>query len=79
MLRTLLLLAALIILIVIGLMAVGYISFDRSNDGSLSIDTGAVKVGTTTANVQVPAVRMEEREVEVPSVTVEQAQPTNSQ
>lgn len=79
MLRTLFLLIALLVLIVIGLIATGYLNLNREADGSLSIKTGDVNVGTTTTNVQVPAVRMENRQVEVPSVTVESGDQSNSQ
>jgi len=61
MLRTLLLLIALLIVIGIGLVYTGYIDIGRSIDGSVTIETKDVKVGTTTKNVS----------VEVPSVTVE--------
>ena len=79
MLRTLLLLIALLVLIVIGLIATGYLNLNRGTDGSLSITTSDVKVGTTTTNVQVPAVRMEDRKVEVPSITVENDDQANNQ
>jgi competence protein ComGF len=71
MLRTLLLLIALLILIGIALVATGVINLNRGSDGSLSIETQDVKVGTTTTNVEVPVVRTENRQVEVPSLTVE--------
>jgi len=79
MLRTLFLLVALVVLIVIGLVATGYLNLDRGSDGSLSITTSDVKVGTTTTNVQVPAMRMEDRKVEVPSITVQNKDQSNSQ
>ena len=74
MLRTLLLLIALLIVIGIALVAFGVINLNRGSDGSLSIETQDVKVGTTTTNVQVPVVRTENRQVEVPSLTVENTQ-----
>lgn len=61
MLRTLLLLIALLIVIGIGLVYTGYIDIGRNSDGSVTVDTKDVTVGTTTKNIQ----------VEVPSVTVE--------
>lgn len=57
--RILLLLAALIVLILIGLVISGYINLDRSSDGRLSVETGEVRVGTTTTNVQVPRITIE--------------------
>ena len=74
MLRTLLLLIALLVLIGIGLVATGYINLNRGTDGTVSIQTTDVEVGTTTTNVQVPVVRMETRQVEVPSVGLENGQ-----
>ena len=71
MLRTLLLLIALLIVIGIALVAFGVINLNRGSDGSLSIETQDVKVGTSAAIVQVPVSRMENRQVEVPSVGVE--------
>ena len=79
MLRTLFLLVALLVLIAIGLIATGYLNLNRGADGSLSVETGDVRVGTTTTNVQVPAVRMEDRKVEVPSITIENEGQANSQ
>ena len=72
MLRKLLLLVALLLVIVIALVTLGVIRLDRGSDGSVSIRTQDVEVGTTTTNVQLPVVRMEERTVEVPSVGVDQ-------
>ena len=71
MLRTLLLFIALLIVLGIGLVALGVINLNRGSDGSLSIETQDVKVGTSPTNVQLPVVRMENRQLEVPSVGVE--------
>ena len=80
MLRTLLLLIALVVLIVIGLVWSGMINLNRGSDGGVTIETRDVEVGTTPANVQVPAVRMENRQVELPSVRLEDSnQQTNAQ
>ena len=80
MLRTLLLLIALVVLIVIGLVWSGMINLNRGSDGGVTIETKDVEVGTTPANVQVPAVRMENRQVELPSVRLEDSnQQTNAQ
>jgi cytoskeletal protein RodZ len=71
MLRTLLLIVALLILIGIALVAFGAINLRQGSDGTVQIETKDVEVGTTEANVQLPVVRMENRTVEVPSVGVE--------
>ncbi len=74
MLRTLLLLIALLVVIGIALVASGYVNLSQSSDGSVSIQTKDTVVGTTTTNVQVPVVRMETRQVETPSVSVTNGQ-----
>jgi len=79
MLRTLLLLIALIVLLGIALVALGVINLNRGSDGSVTIETRDVEVGTTEKNVQLPVVRMETRKVEVPSVGVENGQQVNTQ
>lgn len=71
MLRTLLLIVALLILIGIALVAFGAINLRQGSDGTVQIETKDVEVGTTSTNVQLPVVRMENRTVEVPSVGVE--------
>ena len=71
MLRTLLLIVALLILIGIALVAFGAINLRQTSDGTVQIETKDVEVGTTETNFQVPVVRMENRTVEVPSVGVE--------
>ena len=80
MLRTILLVVVLLIVIVIALVSFGFINLHQSSDGTVSIRTTDVEVGTTTTNVQVPVVRMENRVVEVPNVGVEEDdQPANTQ
>jgi hypothetical protein len=80
MLRTLLLVIVLLIVIVIALVSFGIINLYQGSDGTVSIRTSDVEVGTTTTNVQVPVVRMENRVVEVPAVGVEnEAPPANGQ
>jgi hypothetical protein len=71
MLRTLLLLIALLILIGIALVALGVINLNRGSDGGVTIKTSDVEVGTTERNVQLPVVRMEDRTVEMPSLGVQ--------
>ena len=72
MLRTLLLFIALLIIIGIALVALGVVNL-RQEGAGVAIETRDVEVGTTVKNVQVPVVRMENRQVEVPSVGVENA------
>ena len=79
MLRTLLLIVALLILIGIALVAFGAINLRQGSDGTVQIETKDVEVGTTETNVQVPVVRMENRTVEVPSVGVEDDVAKNNQ
>ena len=74
MLRTLLLLIALLVVIGIALVATGYVNLRQDSNGTVSIETQDVKVGTTTTNVQVPVVKMETRQVETPSVSVTNGQ-----
>jgi hypothetical protein len=70
MLRTLLLLIAFVVVLAMALIWTGYINLNRQPDGTVSIDAKSVEVGTTTTNVQVPVVRTETRQVEVPNVAV---------
>ena len=53
MLRTFLLLIALLIVIGIALVYTGVIDIGRNSNGSVTIETQDVEVGTTTRNVQV--------------------------
>ena len=77
MLRTLLLLIVLVILVAIALVATGVINL-RSGDDGVSVETRDVEVGTTVTNVQVPVVRMENRQVEVPTLQVAEGNQTDS-
>ena len=79
MLRKLLFFIALLILIAIVLVMLGVVNLDRESDGSVSLEARDVEVGTTTTNVQLPVVRLEDRKVEVPSVGVEEDEPVNTQ
>lgn len=78
MLRTLLLLIVLIIVIGIALVATGVVNLTQQGS-TVSLETKDVEVGTTVTNVQVPVVRMEERQVEVPKVGVESDNSLNAQ
>ena len=71
MLRTLLLIVALLILIGIALVGFGAINLTRGSNGSVQIETKDVEIGKSVTNVQVPVVRMENRQVDIPSVGVE--------
>ena len=52
----------------------------RQHEDGVAIETRDVEVGTTVTNVQLPVVRMEDRQVEVPRVGVEnEARPANAQ
>ena len=78
MLRTLMLLIVLVILIAIALVATGVVNLRQDGNG-VSLETRDLEMGTTTTNVQVPVVRMENRQVEVPVVQVEQGNEANAQ
>ena len=71
--RALLLLLALAILVVIGLVYTGVISLRQTQVAQapkFDVKVKDVQVGTTTTNVQVPAVEMKTKQVEVPRITV---------
>jgi preprotein translocase subunit SecF len=68
--RTLLLLVALLIIIGIVLVMTGVVNLSRDGNGTISVTTENVSIGTTRANVTVPVVGTETRQVDVPSVTV---------
>ena len=74
MLRTILLFIAFVVIIALVLVWTGVINLNRGADGSVSISTPDVRVGTTTTNVQVPVVKTETRQVEVPSVSATNGQ-----
>ncbi|MDQ8756454.1 hypothetical protein RCO27_09450 [Sphingosinicella sp. LHD-64] len=69
MLRTLLLLIVLVIVIFIALVMTGFVNLRQESSG-VSVQTKDIEVGTTPANVQLPTVTIENRQVEVPSVTL---------
>jgi len=72
--RTLFLLIALLLIIGIVLVMTGVVNLSRDSNGTISVTTENVTIGTTPANVTVPVVGTETRQVEVPSVTVGNAQ-----
>lgn len=73
MLRKLLLLLALIVLAGIGLVWANVIDLDWREDAQapLEVRVNPVDVGTTTTNVTVPVVKTETRQVQTPSITVQ--------
>ena len=69
MLRTLLLLIVLALVIFIALVMTGFVNLRQDGSG-VSLQTKDIEVGTTPTNVQLPTVTIENRQVEVPSVTL---------
>jgi hypothetical protein len=69
MIRTLLLIVALILIIGVVLVATGVVHLNRDQNG-VTATVNPVTVGTETRNVTVPVVRTETRQVETPTVTV---------
>jgi hypothetical protein len=74
MLRTLLLVIALIVIIGIALVATGVVDLTRDSNGAVTVKTNDVTIGTQPANVSVPDVSMKTRQVEVPSISVANSQ-----
>ncbi len=73
MLRTLLLIVALLILVLIGLVATNVIDLRQTQNAkapAFEVKVNDVDVGTKPANVQVPTVGTTTKQVEVPTVTV---------
>jgi hypothetical protein len=79
MLRTLLLIVALIVIIGIVLVATGVIHLNRDAGGNVTVTANPVTVGTENRTIQVPVVTMENRTVQVPAVSVGNAQAVNGQ
>jgi Tfp pilus assembly protein PilO len=82
MLRTILILVALIIVAVIGLAYAGILSLNQTQSGQapkFEVEVKDVDIGTTTKNVQVPSVGMETRQVEVPAISVGDDAEANAQ
>jgi hypothetical protein len=80
--RALLLLVALVILVGIALVYTGVISLRQTQEAQapkFDVKVKEVQVGTTTTNVQVPAVEMKTKQVEVPSISVTDANQANAQ
>ena len=74
MLRAILIILALVILVLIGMTATGWLTWFQSPNGqttTLNPKVNDLQVGTTTTNVQVPTVGTTTKEVDVPTVKVE--------
>jgi hypothetical protein len=78
MLRTLLLVVALVIIIGIVLVATGVVHLNRDASGNVTVSANPVTVGTQNTTIQVPVVTMENRTVQTPTVSVGNGQ-ANSQ
>ena len=70
MLRTLLLVVALVIIIGIVLVATGVVHLNRDANGNVTVTANPVTVGTQNTTVQVPVVTMENRTIQTPTVAV---------
>ena len=70
MLRTLLLIVALVVIIGIVLVATGVVHLNRDANGNVTVTANPVTVGTENRTIQVPVVTMENRTVQVPAVSV---------
>ena len=71
--RFILLIVALAILLVIGLVYTGVISLQQTQPAQapkFDLKVKDVDVGTTTTNVNLPAIEMKTKQVEVPSISV---------
>ena len=82
MIRTILLLLALVILAVIALAYTGFINLRQTQQAQApkyEVDVKEVGIGTTTQNVTVPTVGTETRQVEVPTITVSDGNQANAQ
>jgi hypothetical protein len=72
--RAILIIVALIILVLIGMTATGWLTWFEKPEGqqtTLKPRVNDLEVGTTTANVQMPTVTTTTKQVDVPTVTVE--------
>ena len=79
MLRTLLLVVALVIIVGIVLVATGVIHLNRDAGGNVTVTANPVTIGTENRTVQVPVVTMENRTVQTPVVSVGNGQAANGQ
>ena len=82
MLRTLLMIVALLILLAIGAVWLGLIDLNQTQNAQapkFEVKVNPVSVGTTTANIQTPTVEMKTKQVDVPTVKVGDGDTANQQ
>ena len=79
MLRTLLLVVALVVIIGIVLVATGVVHLNRDANGNVTATVNPVTVGTQNSTIQVPVVTMENRTIQTPVVSVGNGQAANAQ
>jgi len=79
MVRTLLLIVALVLIIGIVLVATGVVHLNRDGNGAVTMTANPVTVGTENRTIQVPVVTMENRTVQTPVVSVGNGQAGNTQ
>ena len=79
MLRTLLLVVALVLIIGIVLVATGVVHLNRDASGNVTVTANPVTVGTQNSTIQVPVVTMENRTIQTPTVSVGNGQAANAQ
>jgi hypothetical protein len=79
MLRTLLLVVALVVIIGIVLVATGVVHLNRDASGNVTVSANPVTIGTQNSTVQVPVVTMENRTIQTPVVSVGNGQAANAQ
>ena len=79
MVRTLLLIVALVLIIGIVLVATGVVHLNRDGNGAVTMTANPVTVGTENRTIQVPVVTMENRTVQTPVVSVGNGQAANTQ
>jgi hypothetical protein len=80
MLRTILLIVALLLVLAIGAVAVGWVDITptpQTQSPGLNVKINDIDIGTSPTNVQMPTVGTATRQVELPSVTIDKgnAQP----
>ena len=79
MLRTLLLVVALVIIIGIVLVATGVVHLNRDANGNVTATVNPVTVRSEPRNITVPTITTETKQVQVPVVSVGNAQAGNGQ
>ena len=83
MLRTVLLVVALLVLVAIGLVYTGVLGLQQKDDGTVKVMTNSVEISTEPRTVQVPVVRTVPNEpaaaAPVPATAPAPAAPANTQ